>query len=403
MNNSIKLTDDVYWVGVNDKETDLFESLWPLPEGIAYNSYIIEDEKIALIDSVKINYNDTFLEKVKTVIGDKKVDYLIINHMEPDHSGSIKTLRQAYPEMEIIGNSKTMGFLEGFYNITEGTRVVKDGDQLDLGSRKLTFYLTPMVHWPETMMTFDEKDKILFAGDAFGGFGSLNGFLFDDEVEVEQYKDEIRRYFSNIIGKYGPIVHNTIKKLKDKIDKIEMIGSTHGLVWRENPMHIVEEYDKWAQQETEEGVVVVYGSMYGNTKAMAEAVARSLSENGIENIKLFDVSRKHSSFIINDIWKYNGLVIGSCTYNTGIFPPMEYLLQSLEIRNLKDRTLGIFGSYSWSGGALQRLKEFQDQVSCQPVEPIIESKFSPDHDTFEQCYELGKNVAETIKNACECK
>lgn len=402
MNNSIKLTDDVYWVGVNDKETDLFESLWPLPEGIAYNSYIIEDEKIALIDSVKINYNDTFLEKVKTVIGDKKVDYLIINHMEPDHSGSIKSLRQTYPEMEIIGNSKTMGFLEGFYNITEGTRVVEEGDQLDLGSRKLTFYLTPMVHWPETMMTFDEKDKILFSGDAFGGFGSLNGFLFDDEVNDEQYKDEIRRYFSNIIGKYGPVVHNTIKKLKEKIDKIEMIGSTHGLVWRENPMHIVEEYDKWALQESEEGVVVVYGSMYGNTKAMAEAVARSLSENGIENIKLFDVSRKHSSFIINDIWKYNGLVIGSCTYNTGIFPPMEYLLQSLDIRNLKDRTLGIFGSYSWSGGALERLKEFQEEVSCHPVQPIIESKFSPDSNTFEQCYELGKNVAEAVKNACEC-
>ncbi len=402
MNNSIKLTDDVYWVGVNDKETDLFESLWPLPEGIAYNSYIIEDEKIALIDSVKINYNDTFLEKIKNVIGEKKVDYLIINHMEPDHSGSIKSLRQAYPEMEIIGNTKTMGFLEGFYNITEGTRVVKEGDQVDLGSRKLTFYLTPMVHWPETMMTFDEKDKILFAGDAFGGFSSLNGFLFDDEVNIEQYKDEIRRYYSNIIGKYGPVVHNTIKKLKEKIDKIEMIGSTHGLVWRENPMHIVEEYDKWAKQETEEGVVVVYGSMYGNTKAMAEAVARSLSENGIENIKLFDVSRKHSSFIINDIWKYNGLIIGSCTYNTGIFPPMEYLLQSLEIRNLKDRTLGIFGSYSWSGGALGRLKAFQKEVSCKPVEPVIESKFSPDSNTFEQCYELGKNAAEAVKNACEC-
>lgn len=403
MYNSINLTDDVYWVGANDKETDLFESLWPLPEGIAYNSYIIEDDKIALIDTVKINYNDTLLDKIKDVIGDKKVDYLIINHMEPDHSGSIRSLREAYPDMEIVGNSKTLNFLEGFYGITEGTREITNGDQLDLGSRKLTFYLTPMVHWPETMMTFDEKEKILFAGDAFGGFGSLNGFIFDDEVNVDHYEDEIRRYFSNIIGKYGPVVHNTIKKLKNNIEEIEMICSTHGLVWRDNPEHIIEEYDKWALQETEEGVVVVYGSMYGNTKIMAETVARSLSENGIENIRLFDVSRKHTSFIINDIWKYNGVVIGSCTYNTKIFPPMEYLLQSLEIRNLKNRTLGIFGSYSWSGGALSRLKEFQEKVSCNPVEPMIESKFSPDGDTLEQCYKLGKNVAEAVKESCECE
>ena len=402
MYNSINLTDDVYWVGVNDKETDLFESLWPLPEGIAYNSYIIEDEKIALIDTVKINYNDTLLDKIKDVIGDKKVDYLVINHMEPDHSGSIRSLREAYPEMEIIGNTKTLNFLEGFYGITEGTREVSNGDQLDLGSRKLTFHLTPMVHWPETMMTFDEKEKILFAGDAFGGFGSLNGFLFDDEVNIEHYEDEIRRYYSNIIGKYGPVVHNTINKLKKNIDEIEMVCSTHGLVWRDDPEHIIEEYDKWALQETEEGVVVVYGSMYGNTKVMAEAVARSLSENGIENIRLFDVSRKHASFIINDIWKYNGIVIGSCTYNTKIFPPMEYLLQSLESRNLKDRTLGIFGSYSWSGGALGRLREFQEKVSCNPIEPMIESKFSPDGDILEQCYELCKNVAEAVKNSCDC-
>ncbi len=397
MYNSIKLSENVHWVGVNDKETDLFESLWPLPEGISYNSYVINDDQVALIDTVKINYTDTYLEKVKDVIGNKKVDYLIINHMEPDHSGSIKSMREAFPEMKIVGNAKTMNFLEGFYGITEGTIVIEDGDELDLGTRTLKFYLTPMVHWPETMMTFDQKDKILFAGDAFGGFGSLNGYLFDDEVNVNHFEEEIRRYFSNIIGKYGPVVHRAISRLRQEIDEIGMVASTHGLVWREDPAHIIDEYDKWSQQQTEEGVVVVYGSMYGNTKVMAEAVARSLSENGIEQIKLFDVSRKDVSFIINDIWKYNGIVLGSCTYNTKIFPPMEYLLKSLESRNLKKRVLGIFGSYSWSGGALDRLEDFKEKVNCDLVEPVIESQFAPGRDILKKCYLLGKNVAEQIK------
>jgi flavorubredoxin len=395
--NSIKLSENVHWVGVNDKETDLFESLWPLPEGISYNSYVINDDKVALIDTVKINYTDTYLEKVKDVIGDKKVDYLIINHMEPDHSGSIKSMREAFPEMKIVGNAKTMNFLEGFYGITEGTMVIEDGGELNLGSRTLKFYLTPMVHWPETMMTFDQKDKILFAGDAFGGFGSLNGYLFDDEVNIEYFEDEIRRYFSNIIGKYGPVVHKTISRLRKEIDQIGMVATTHGLVWREDPAHIIDEYDKWSQQQTENGVVVVYGSMYGNTKIMAETVARSLSENGIEQIRLFDVSRKDISYIINDIWKYNGIVLGSCTYNTEIFPPMEYLLKSLESRNLRNRVLGIFGSYSWSGGALDRLKDFKEKVNCNLVEPVIESQFAPSGDILEKCYLLGENVASKVK------
>lgn len=400
MYNSIKLTDDVYWVGVNDRETDLFESLWPLPEGISYNSYIINDEKVALIDSVKINYTDTYLEKIKDVIGDKKVDYLIINHMEPDHSGSIKSIREAYPDLKIIGNAKTMNFLEGFYGITDRTEVIEDGDQLDLGSRKLKFYLTPMVHWPETMMTFDQKDKILFSGDAFGGFGSLDGYLFDDEVKIDYFEEEIRRYFSNIIAKYGPVVHKTIGRLNKEIAEIEMIATTHGLVWRDAPAHIIAEYDKWSQQETKEGVVVVYGSMYGNTKVMAETAARSLSEHGIEEIKLFDVSRKDISFIINDIWKYKGLILGSCTYNTKIFPPMDYLLKSLESRNLRNRVLGIFGSYSWSGGALDRLEEFQEKVSCTLVEPVIESQFAPGRDILAECYQIGKNAAAAVKADC---
>ncbi len=396
MINAIQMTDDIYWVGVNDKETDLFESLWPLPEGVSYNSYLIKDEKIALIDTVKINYNDSFLEKIKGLIGERKVDYLIINHMEPDHSGSIKSLREAYPDLKIVGNAKTMNFLAGFYNIKEGTKIIEDGDQLDLGKHQLSFYLTPMIHWPETMMTFDEYDQILFSGDAFGGFGSLDGVLFDDELNINFYATEIRRYFSNIVAKYSPLVSKAIQRLSD-LD-IKMIAATHGPVWREDPNYIIEEYRKWSNYETDEGVVVVYGSMYGNTKIMAEAVARSLSENGIENIKLFDVSRKHVSDIINEIWQYKGVVLGSCIYNLEIFPPMETLINDLENRNLKKRVLGIFGSYSWSGGAVSRLQNFAKQVNCQLVEPVVEVQYSPDANMLDQCYELGKNVAEAVIN-----
>ena len=216
MDTTISITESTFWIGVNDRQTHLFESIWPLPRGVSYNSYLIKDEKTALIDTVKHSSSTNFIDKIRVVLpNDKPIDYLIINHMEPDHSGSITLLRKLYPNIQIIGNKKTLEYLNDFYGITENVKAIDDGDRLSLGKHELQFFITPMVHWPETMMTFDHTDKILFSGDAFGGFGTLDTGIFDDEVDVAYFDDEILRYFSNIVGKYSAMVQKAIAKLKD--------------------------------------------------------------------------------------------------------------------------------------------------------------------------------------------
>lgn len=396
MNYAVPVSPETFWIGVNDRETHLFEALWPLPEGISYNAYMIRDEKTALIDTVKINSSLSYLDKIDAVLKDrKKIDYLIINHMEPDHSGSIKLLVKQFPDIQIIGNKKTMGFLEGFYGITENLKIVNNGDTLDLGKHTLTFYLTPMVHWPETMMTYDATDKILFSGDAFGGFGTLDGGIFDDEVNIAFFEDEIRRYFTNIVGKFGKPVLNAIRKLKD-LD-IQIVAPTHGPIWRRNPGKIIEDYRRWSAHETEVGVVIAYGSMYGNTERMADRIARDLAEAGIENTRVYNVSKTHISYIINDIWRFTGLILGSCTYNLGLFPPMDSLIRNLENKLMANRVLGIFGSYSWSGGGVKALKAFGEQGTWKLVEPIIEAQYAPQPDDMEQCRRLAQNMAKEVK------
>jgi len=394
MNEPIMITDDVFWVGVNDRETDLFESLWPLPHGIAYNSYLIKDEKIALIDTVKINSISVFLDKISGITGDRKIDYLIINHMEPDHSGSIKPLVDRFPDIKIVGNSKTLKLLDSFYGLKENTMEVKDGDEIDLGSRKLTFHLTPMVHWPETMMTYDEKDKILFSGDAFGSYGALNGGLFDDEVCVNFYEDEIWRYYSNIVAKFSPMVQKALIKLKD-LD-IRVIASTHGPVWRKDPGYIVDLYDRMSRQETERGIVIAYASMYGNTKTMVEMMARALSRQGVERIKVLDVSRTHPSFVLREVWKYRGLLLASPTYNLGVLPTMQNLVHILDESNVRNHVIGVFGTYGWSGGGVRKLEEFAGKPNWTLVEPVVEANCMPKPDDLEGLDKLARNFVQAI-------
>ncbi len=398
MKNPVHIKNEIYWLGVNDRETDLFEALWPIPRGVAYNSYIIKDEKCVLIDTVKATYQTEYINKIQTLIGnDKKIDYLVINHMEPDHSGAITMLRNIYPDMKIIGNEKTLDYLNGFYKISDNTQAVKDGEELDIGSRKLKFFITPMVHWPETMMTLDQSVGMLFSGDAFGGFGTLDGGIFDDEVNMNFYSEETLRYYSNIVGKYAPMAHRAIQRLRE-LD-VKIIGSTHGPVLRKNPWKVIDDYDRWSSYTTEKGAVIAYASMYGNTKVLAEAIARSLAENGIEQVKLFDVSRQHISYAIANIWRYRGLILGSCTYNTKIFPLMEQLLTFFENSNIKNHLLGLFGSYTWSGGAVTRLKQFSENSKIETLEPVIEIKHSATAEDLEKCNELGKNMATALHQA----
>lgn len=392
----VPVSEHLHWIGVNDRETRLFENFWPLDKGVTYNSYLIEDEKIAILDTVKFNKTDQYLGKIKEIIGDRKVDYLIINHMEPDHSGSIRGLVSEYPDMKIVGNAKTFQFLKGFYDIDKNLYEIKEGDELDLGYHKLTFFITPMIHWPETMMTYCKTDKILFSMDAFGGFGSLDGGIFDDEVNLENYEDEIRRYYSNIVAKYSPIVQKALKRLGDL--EINMIAPTHGPIWRTNPETIVDFYDKWSRYEAEEGVVIVYGTMYGNTAKMADYVARIISEQGVKNVRVYDASKTHLSYIISDIWKFKGVILGSCAYNTNLFPAVEAVVNKIDHVNLKNRYLGIFGNKSWSGGGVNNLNKFAEKIKWEQVHPSIEATHTPKADEFKELAKLGKAMAEAVKN-----
>ena len=395
MSNLIPITEDLYWVGVNDYETALFESIWPLPRGVSYNAYLLVDEKVVLVDAVKKGFLNGLLDRARGALNGKPIDYLVINHMEPDHSGAVEMLRQIYPAMQIVGNEKTVRFLERFYGITDNIHIAGDGDVIDLGKHKLKFYLTPMVHWPETMMTYETTTGTLFSGDAFGGFGALPDGVFDDEVDLDYYEDEILRYFSNIVGKYSAMVQKAIAKLAD-VD-IRVVASTHGPIWRTNPGKIIADYARWSNHETEPGVVIAYASMYGNTQKMAEAVARAVSEAGMERVRVHNLSRTHVSYVIRDIWRYKGLVIGAPTYNTKVFPLMQALLEHLENKKLKNHHIGIVGTYGWSKGAVARMMQLAQSPGWELVEPVVEALCSPDVNELKDCAELGRNLVEAVR------
>ncbi|WP_420188007.1 FprA family A-type flavoprotein [Bacteroides pyogenes] len=386
---------NVHYVGVNDRTKHLFEGMWPLPYGVSYNSYLIDDEMIALIDTVDICYFEVYLRKIKQVIGERPIDYLIINHMEPDHSGSIRLIKQHYPDIVIVGNKQTFGMVEGFYGVTGEQHLVGDGDSLDLGKHKLRFYMTPMVHWPETMMTFDETEHILFSGDAFGCFGTIDGGFLDTRMNIDKYWREMERYYSNIVGKYGCPVQKALAKLKDL--PISTICSTHGPVWTENIAKVVGVYDRLSRYEAEEGVVIAYGSMYGNTEQMAEAIASELSAQGIRNIVMHNVSKSDPSYIIADVFRYKGLIIGSPTYSNQIYPEIESLLSKLLVRELKGRYLAYFGSFTWAGAAVRRMADFAEKSKYELVGDPVEMKQAMKDITYTQCENLAKAMADRLK------
>ena len=390
-----EIADKIYYVGVNDRQKALFENMWPLPYGVSYNSYLIVDEKTVLVDTVDVCYSDIFLKKIEDALAGRELDYLIVNHMEPDHAGSIRLLRHRYPGVQIVGNTKTFGMLAGFHGIKEGLYEVKEGDSLNIGSRSLTFYMAPMVHWPEVMVTYDAADKLLFSADAFGTYGALDGGVIDTEMNVEHFWEEMIRYYANIVGKYGNPVQMALRKLSGL--EIQTICSTHGPVWRKNISKVVGIYDRLSRYEGEEGVVIVYGSMYGNTEQMAEAIASSLADNGVRNIVMHNVSKSPASYILKDIFKYKGLIIGSPTYSNQLFPEVDSLLTKIEMREVKNRYFGYFGSFCWAGAAVKRLCAFGEKMKWQTVGCPVEQKQGLIADKYEDCLALGKAMAEAIK------
>ncbi len=391
----IEIKNKVYYVGVNDRNKALFEGLWPLPNGVSYNSYLIDDEQVALIDTVEVDFFTQFIENIQEVIGSRSLDYLVINHMEPDHSGSIALIRKYYPNVKIVGNKKTFGMMQGFYGIDDGIVEVKNGDSIELGHHTLNFVLTPMVHWPETMVTLDTTDNILFAGDAFGCFGALNGGVIDEEINCDTFWLEMVRYYSNIVGKYGVPVQNALKKLADV--KLDYICATHGPVWHQYIDKVIALYDRMSRYETEEGIVICYGTMYGNTERMAEQIARAASQAGIKNIVMYNVSKTHHSYIIRDVFRYKALIVGAPTYNAGLYHEMDVLLNELANKDIKNHYIGWFGSHCWASKAVAEIQKLNDErLKFEAVGTPVDMKQALTAETKEQCAALGKAMAEKL-------
>ncbi len=353
-----KVTDDLLWVGANDRRLSMFEGVYSVPDGISYNSYLLLDEKTVVFDTVDKAVRQRFIENISEALGNRTLDYLVVQHMEPDHTASLQELAERYPQMKIVCNEKILGFIKQFFDFDIDARalIVKENDTLNTGKHNLTFVMAPMVHWPEVMVTYDSTDKILFSADAFGCFGALNGALFADEVDFNRdYMDEARRYYSNIVGKYGVQVQALLSKASAL--KIEMICPLHGFVFRNNIDEIVSKYQLWSKYEPEEkGVMIAYASVYGNTENAAEILACRLREKGIKT-DMFDVSVSPSSDIVSAAFKWSHLVFASTTYNAGIFVTMEDLINDLVAHNIQNRTIAIIENGSWAAASGRLIRE----------------------------------------------
>lgn len=384
---------DIYYVGVNDRQKALFENLWPLPGGVSYNSYLIVDDKTVLVDTVDICYSDLFFKRVAKLLDGRKLDYLVVDHMEPDHAGSIRLLRQIYPDVKIIGNKQTFGMLAGYHDITDGLHEVKEGDTLDLGHHKLSFYMAPMVHWPEVMVTYEETEKVLFSADAFGTFGTLDGGVLDTDMDTDRFWSEMTRYYANIVGKYGGPVQRALKKLSG-LD-IQTICSTHGPVWTRQSGDVIALYDRLSRYEGLDGVTIVYGSMYGHTEQMAEDIATALSDGGVRHIAMHNVSKSHGSYILRDVFNYRGLIVGCPTYSGQLYPEVEMVLSEIKLREVKDRLFSYFGSFTWAGAAVKHLAAYAEAMKWEVVGTPVEQKQGIS--TEEQCIALGQAMAERLR------
>ncbi|MBR6812487.1 MAG: FprA family A-type flavoprotein, partial [Oscillospiraceae bacterium] len=359
MHNVKKITEDLIYVGASDRRLALFENVYPIPNGISYNSYLLLDEQTVLFDTVDTSVAGVFFENIAYALQGRSLDCLVVNHMEPDHAGTMAELVLRYPDVKIITNAKVAAMIKRFFDFDIDARLiaVKEGDTYSTGKHDLTFVMAPMVHWPEVMVTYDLTDKILFSADAFGSFEALNGSIFADEVNVMAggFVEE-RRYYTNIVGKYGMQVQALLKKAGGL--EISMICPLHGYVWRENLGAFIEKYALWSSYTPEEkGVLIAYGSIYGNTENAANILASKLSDLGVKNVALYDVSETHPSYIIGEAFKLSHLVFASATYNNGIFVNMENLLHDLVAHNLQGRTIGIMENGSWAPVAGKLMKE----------------------------------------------
>ena len=357
-----KVTDDLYWVGANEHRLALFENIHPIPRGVSYNSYLLLDKQTALFDTVDWAGCRQFLDNVEKALGGRDLDYLVINHMEPDNAASIEEVLLRYPKATVISTEKAFMMMRQFgFHIDGRIEEVKEGDTKSFGKHVVAFVAAPMVHWPEAMVTFDTTNGVLFAADAFGSFGALDGKLFNDEVNFERdWIDDARRYFTNIVGKYGPHVQALLKKASG-ID-IKIVCPLHGPVWRSNLGYFIEKYDKWSRYEPEEkGVMIIYASMYGNTESAAGALAARLVEKGLSNVVMYDVSQTQVSQLISETFRLSHVVLASVTYNLGMYPLIHNYLMDMKALNLQKRTFAIVENGSWACKSGTLMSNFLDQ------------------------------------------
>lgn len=395
-----RVSDDIYWVGGSDRRISLFENIFPVPRGVSYNSYLIMDEKTVLLDTVDHSISRQFIENITHVLKGRKLDYIVVNHMEPDHCAVIGDIILRYPDVKVIGNAKTFQMINQFFgDMKYESVVVKEGDTFNTGRHNLNFVMAPMVHWPEAMVTFDDVTGTLFSADAFGTFGALDGTIFADEVDFDRdWLDDARRYYTNIVGKYGAQVQAVLKKAAN-LD-IKMICPLHGPIWRENLGYIIEKYDKWSKYEPEEkGVVIAYASMYGNTENMANVLANILAEKGVKNIRVYDVSNTHVSQLVSESFKYSNIVLASPTYNGGVYPIMENFIADIKALNLQNRDIAVMDNGTWAVTAGKFIvNKINEMKNMRVIEKIFSVKSAMDESQYEEINEFADMIISSLNN-----
>lgn len=395
-----RVSDDIYWVGGSDRRISLFENIFPVPRGVSYNSYLIMDEKTVLLDTVDHSISRQFIENITHVLNGRKLDYIVVNHMEPDHCAVIGDIILRYPDVKVIGNAKTFQMIDQFFgDMKYESVVVKEGDTFNTGRHNLNFVMAPMVHWPEAMVTFDDVTGTLFSADAFGTFGALDGTIFADEVDFDRdWLDDARRYYTNIVGKYGAQVQAVLKKAAN-LD-IKMICPLHGPIWRENLGYIIEKYDKWSKYEPEEkGVVIAYASMYGNTENMANVLANILAEKGVKNIRVYDVSNTHVSQLVSESFKYSNIVLASPTYNGGVYPIMENFIADIKALNLQNRDIAVMDNGTWAVTAGKFIvNKINEMKNMRVIEKIFSVKSAMDESRYEEINEFADMIISSLNN-----
>ena len=394
----VEIRPNVFWVGVNDRVTELFEGLWPISrEGISYNSYLIKDEKSALIDLSKEMLSEDYLAQLAEIFDIASLDYIVINHMEPDHSGALVWLRQLAPDAVILGMPKTVGMLDDFYGLTENIESLSNGQELSLGANTLRFVYTPFVHWPETMMTYMVEQKVLFPCDGFGGYGTLDGAIFDDTcADLAYYEAESLRYFTNIVAPFSKSVLSAISKFEGM--PIEVVAPSHGLIWRENPGRILELYQTWSgyyHEPAQPGITALLGTMYRNTERALSTALDGIASEGV-SVKVHDVRKTHVSYILPDLWTQRGVLVAAPTYERGLFPPVLDVLRMADVKRVSHKASAYLGSYAWSGGGQGAFEEIAEKMGWEVLN-AVGFIGGPKAFDLDRARELGVQLAKAVK------